>query len=580
MNAPVQSDDLLAAASRLAWRDEDAAERSYGRLQFHASRWVITELEPQVAIRAKRIFPRISTTQVGSFTFADSDETRAELEWFLGRYPLVVSAADRRRLSEGRIRFERIRREIEQVLHNDWQPSAMPPRLREGVTLRPNQARAVEIAQRMGRLLIADDVGLGKTHAALACVMDPRFLPAAIHVQPNLAIQWQRDFIQQFTTLSSHVIQSTSPYELPDVDVYIFKYSNSFGWVDIAATGRFRSVVFDECQELRHGRNTDKGGAADVFAKNASLRIGLSATPVYGYGGEMFNICDIIEQGILGSRDEFVREWCTIGDEHKMIVKDPEALGAHLRDINFILRETGSGPPPNRIIHDVPYDEEAASADIEMARNLAMKVLSGSFTERGQAARELDMMARHATGVAKAPYVAAFVKILLEAKTPIILGGWHRDVYDIWLKELAPYKPLLYTGSETPKEKDAVKRAFMSGESDCIIMSLRSGAGLDGLQHRCSTVVHGELDWSREVHKQLAGRLRPHARTEPITEIYIIADGGSDPLIASVQGLKASQARGIIDPKRGLEAVHSDESRIKALARAYLEKGQEKRAGA
>jgi superfamily II DNA or RNA helicase len=574
LNVHFASDDLLAAAARLAWREGEASERTYGNLAYveEARRWVITELEPQVAIRAKRIFPRLSVTQVGSFTFVDSDEARSELEWFIERYPLVISPADRAQLSEGRIRFERIRSEIDQVLTRDWQPSGRPARLRPNKTLRPNQARAVEVARRTGRLLIADDVGLGKTLAALAAAMEERFLPIAICCEAHVSEQWQREFIQEFTTLSSHVIQSTKPYPLPDVDAYIFRYSNQWGWCDIASTGRFRSAIFDEVQNLRHGRGTQKGAAASVFASHAALRIGLSATPIYGYGGEIFNILDIIEPGILGTREEFIREWCNYSDDSKLIIEDPQALGAHLRDLNIMIREVGGGPPPNRIIVDVPYDEEAAAADEALARTLALKVLSGSFTERGQAARELDMMARHTTGVAKARHVAAYVKILLEAKTPIILGGWHRDVYDIWLKELAPYKPLLYTGSESPREKDKVKRAFQQGETDCIIMSLRSGAGLDGLQHRCATVVHGELDWSREVHKQLAGRLRPHARPDPITEIYIVADGGSDPLIAAVQGLKASQARGIIDPKAGLEQVHTDESRIKALAKMYLEK--------
>jgi hypothetical protein len=405
------------------------------------------------------------------------------------------------------------------------------------------------------RLLVADDVGLGKTLGALAAVMDERFLPAAVLVEAHVANQWQDEFVGKCTTLSSHVIQTVAPYVLPVRDIYIFKYSNAHGWVNVAETGRFRSVIFDEIQNLRHGRGTQKGAAADVFARNAGgLRIGLSATPIYGYGGEIFNILDIIEPGILGSRDEFVREWCT-SDEHKMIIKSPEALGAHLRDLNLMIREVGGGPPPNRIIVDIPYDDEAAEADAALARSLAQKVLSGSFTERGQAARELDMMARHQTGVAKARHVAAYVKILLDAKTPVILGGWHREVYDIWLEELSDYNPVLYTGSETTTEKDRSKAAFMRGDTDCFIMSLRSGAGLDGLQHRCGTVVHGELDWSREVHKQLEGRLRPHARPDPITAIYLVANGGSDPLIASVQGLKASQAHGIIDPSAGRGAL-------------------------
>ena len=574
MNALLhQPDDLLAAAERLAWRDADVAEKTYGKLTYHPHnrRWVISGLEPQVAIRVKRIFPRISLTEVGLFGFADNDEVRAELEWFLARYPLEVSAADREMLANGRARFERIRGEIHQVLMPDWQPSTTLARLRDGFNLRPNQARAVEVARRLGRLLIADDVGLGKTLAALAAVMDERFLPVAIVVQVHVANQWYDEFIQKFTTLSAHIVAGTSPYVLPPRDAYIFKYSNMAGWSDIAATGRFRSVIFDEVQELRHGPLTQKGAAAKHFADNAAMRIGLSATPIFGYGGEMFNIAEVIEPGVLGTKEEFIREWC-LSDDGKMIVKDSVALGSHLCDLNLLLREVGQGPPPNRIIIDVPYDNDVAEADETFARQLAIKVLEGSFTERGQAARELDMFARRVTGLAKARHVAAYIRILLEAKTPVILGGWHRDVYDVWMKELSAYNPVLYTGSETAKQKDAAKRAFMLGDTDLIIMSLRSGAGLDGLQHRCATVAHGELDWSREVHKQLAGRLRPHARTDAITELFFIADGGSDPAVAAVQGLKASQAHGIIDPKRGVQAVSTDESRIKALARSYLER--------
>ncbi|MCG6204179.1 SNF2-related protein [Rhodopseudomonas sp. HC1] len=575
MNAAAeQSDDFLAAVSRLSWRD-GSADRSFGSLAFAGGRWVITDLEPHVAIRMKRIFPRLNPTQVGTFNFSDSDENRAELEWFIARYPLRITPDDRLRLSEGRMRFESLRGELEQVLHGDWQPSERPARLRDGVVLRPNQARAVEVGRKVSRLLIADDVGLGKTLAALATVMDDRFLPCALIVEPHVANQWLDEQIFKYTTLSGHIIAGTSPYVLPHRDCYIFKYSNFHGWVDVANTGRFRSVVFDEVQSLRHGRGTSKGAAADVFARNAVLRLGLSATPVFNYGGEMFNICDIIDPGVLGTREEFAQEWCEYSaNDRKMVVKDPDALGTYLREINFVLRETGGGPPPNRIIHEVAYDEEAAAADEELARALAIKVLSGSFTERGQAARELDMMARHTTGVAKAQQVAAFCRILLDAGTPLILGGWHRDVYDIWMRELAPYKPILYTGSETVAEKDAGKKAFMEGRSDIIIMSLRSGAGLDGLQHRCKTVVHGELDWSPKVHEQLRGRLRPHARTDAIDEYYVVADGGSDPLIANLHGLKASQASGILDPGRALQAVQTDESRLKMLAQMYLDRGK------
>ena len=47
---------------------------------------------------------------------------------------------------------------------------------------------------------------------------------------------------------------------------------------------------------------------------------------------------------------------------------------------------------------------------------------------------------------------------------------------------------------------------FISGKTKVFVMSLRTGAGLDGLQEKCSTIVHEELDWSPGVHEQCRGR--------------------------------------------------------------------------
>jgi hypothetical protein len=51
--------------------------------------------------------------------------TRAapRLEWFLERYPLSSQLPTARGYDDGRLRFERIRAEIEQVLRGDWTPS-------------------------------------------------------------------------------------------------------------------------------------------------------------------------------------------------------------------------------------------------------------------------------------------------------------------------------------------------------------------------------------------------------------------------------------------------------------------------
>lgn len=552
--------------------DDTTPRRTYGRLAFDAAanRWVMADVPPHVALRLKNMFPRLPKAQTGTFTFTHTPDTCADLQWFTGRYPMAMAAADRMAMIAGKTLFERDIAAVEEILLPDWTP---PPfdGFRDGLAPYGYQAQGIEITRRLRRALIGDDVGLGKTVTALGAVALPEFLPAAVIVPPHLTAQWQR-YAARFTHLRVHVIAGTKPYDLPPADLYLFRYSNVAGWVDIAATGMFRSVILDEIHAMRKGPSTAKGAAATVFATQATgLRIGLSATPVYNYGDEIFPIVELIAPGTLGDLADFHREWCTSRGNGKWLVKDPDALGTYLRDQNLLMRTVRSGKPVNTIVHEVPYDADVAADAADLARALAIKVTTASFMERGQAARELDALARQVTGVAKARHVAAYVRILLDEGIPVLLAGWHREVYDIWNRELAAYKPAMYTGSESPAAKEREKDRFVNGDTALMIISLRSGEGVDGLQARAATVVIGEFDWSPKVHEQVIGRLdRPGQTDDEVTAIYLHTDEGSDPVIMNILGVKGSQSRGITDPMAGVVQVYSDESRIKLLAERYL----------
>jgi SNF2 family DNA or RNA helicase len=372
--------------------------------------------------------------------------------------------------------------------------------------------------------------------------------------------------------LRVHKIKTRSHYLLPPADVYVSSYSKISGWEAVFSQKFFRSVVFDECQELRCGGFSDKYMAAVAASRAAEYVLGLSGTPIYNYGNETWNIADVLKQGCLGTKEEFEREWC-----YGKTVRDPVALGAYLRENYLMLRRTRKEvgkelPPVNKIIYPVEYNEEMVERAEEDLKVLAARVLSGSFTERGMAARELDMQARMMTGLAKAKGVANYVKILLESGEKVLLAGWHRDVYEIWLQEFEAFKPVMYTGSESPAQKEKSRLAFMSGESPLMIISLRSGVGLDGLQKASSLLVFGELDWSPGVHEQIIGRLRRDGQTQQVTALYLIANGGTDPLMVDILGLKASQAHGIINQEEDVLEMVSDDTRIKRLAQQILER--------
>lgn len=543
--------------------------KTYGNLSLDRERreWQLTDLEPHVTIAFKRLFPRVPTTAT-VIRVSDADDVRADLDWFMHRFPLAHAEHDA--LREALERIAATIAERDRILLPSWTPPATMA-FRPGYQPYLYQSQAAQIALRNPGLLLGDDVGLGKTISAIAVCTMGAPLPAAVVVQAHLADQWAAR-IEEFTTLRAHVIKGTTPYSLPPADIYIFRYSNVAGWTSIIAEDTFKTVIFDEMQELRHGRGTNKGNACYSAARRAQLRMGLTATPIYNYGDEIFNIMDFIQPDLLGKHDEFAREWCS-----GKIVKNPDGLGSYLRDKGYFLRRSEddetvaqSMPPPNIIDWEVDYDQAAADDEAALTRMLAQTVLTGSFVEAGRAARELDLKMRQMTGVAKARPVAAYVRMLLKDAPRVLLAGWHREVYSIWERELAEFSPVLYTGSESAAGKGRSVEAFTTGDSRVMMISLRSGVGLDGLQHHCQDVVFGELDWSPQVHYQIIGRLRRPGQRHQVSAHYLHTNGGSDPVLLETLGIKTDQSRGITQPGKDAAERFTDDSRIKRLAAHIL----------
>lgn len=548
--------------------------RTYGKLRLIESGgvWEMTALEPHVAIRLKHLFPRVPKQSAGPFRFPSDLLHAADLDWFVSRYPLSMSEDDRAVLRSGRLDFELQQAELEQILLPEYVPPTVVG-LREGQSVRHYQMQAVELLRRRRSLLLGDEGGLGKTYtgAAFLCA-EPKALPAAVVCDPHMQQQWM-DKLTAFTHLRVHAITKASPYDPPPADVYVFRISQIGGWSDIFATSFFKAAILDEPQSLRTGTSTAKGGAAKVLADHVLFRLGLTATPIYNYGIEMWNVLQFIDDTVLGTFSDFSREWT---DDWGRI-KDPKALGTYLREQHVLLRRLKSDvglelPKVSRIIEYVNYDAKAVQSIEDLARILAIRATTGSFVERGQAARDLDIMVRQATGLSKAKAAAQFVRLMVEAGEPVLLVGWHRAVYDIWLEELADFRPAMYSGSETASQKNKEKDRFLSGDTDVMIMSLRSGAGLDDLQHRCSVVVFGELDWSPGIHQQIIWRLDREGQENPVTAFFLVSNEGSDPPIMDVLGIKASEAHQIVDPHLGVQKVDDDGTNLRRLVERYLQK--------
>lgn len=574
---------------------------TYGELRLNRTSFIVAA-EPPAMIMLKRHFPRLRDNYREAVHLKATDETAHLLRWFCQGYPLAMSDEVRRELNERADRFEAARQMFRRAAAGALEVREL---VELSIPLREYQQVGVALARASGGLLLADQMGLGKTLQAIGLIAgEPRARPALVVCELHLVKQWMGQLRRAAPSLRAHAVRKGRPYNVetdlfgciprgalsqpfrPErvPDVLVIPYSKLHGWADVLA-GVVQGVVYDEVQSLRKGASTAKGAAARAISEGAAYRLGLSGTPVYNYGSEIHAIVEVLKPDALGNRDEFLREWCELGasnDNHR--VRDPRALGIHLRNGGVILRRTRADvgrelPELAKVPEEVPADRKALDAMKGRAAELARLVLDRRPEvprfERMRAAEELSSLVRQVTGVAKAPYVASFVAQLVADGLRPVVFGWHHEVYGIWRHMWADAegngldRPLVagwHTGRESVAEKQQAIDNFIVGRSDVLVMSLRSGAGVDGLQHATDTVVFGELDWSPQVHDQCVTRVYRDGQTRPVTAFYCWADAGSDPIVLDVLGAKRSQSDPMVDPSADVLDQQTDEQRVARLA--------------
>lgn len=538
----------------------------------NGSFWIIKG-DPQVAVMAKRLFPGADGRGAGIAKFPANRRTFADLVWFLHRWPLTIENEE-----EFNTDYQETCDYVSRRQAINLSPIAATPDVLFKGTLKPFQQESLSWMLANRRTLIADEMGLGKTVQALSCLATDQAWPALIVVPPHLVRHWEEKIPAFLDTangeagplfaqdkLTVHVIRGTKRAPLPVAHIYVIHYLLLRAWRHALRELGIKRIVFDEIQELRHS-GTEKYSAASELATLAEDVIGLSGTPIYNRGGEIWNVLNIIEYHCLGDWDSFTREWCNgYGND---TVKEPHVLGAHLRREGLMLRRRKEDvlndlPPKRRIVERLDANDGMFNELIQKAVSIAKEAEQiKDALARGRAEREAITETRRATGIAKAHAAAMFIRGLVEAEEPTLVFAHHHSVVDILIEQLSEHNPVCITGRQTEKEKWDAKEAFSAGKTNICIISLRSATGIDGLQARARVVVFAELDWSPAVHSQAEDRAHRDGQRDSVLCYYLVSDHGTDPEMQEALGLKVSQFIGLMgdEPESAQDQLLSDQA--------------------
>lgn len=134
----------------------------------------------------RRVFPRVSQSGGAVIRISATLENSRELLWFLQRFPMDVDRQD--------LLGERSKQHAETEAHvfDLVMGHIKPDHVEMAIPPREYQAHAGAMVEVVKGLLLADDLGLGKSVSSMCPLTNPKNLPALIVCPAHLPKQWAK----------------------------------------------------------------------------------------------------------------------------------------------------------------------------------------------------------------------------------------------------------------------------------------------------------------------------------------------------------------------------------------------------
>ena len=496
----------------------------------------------------------------------DNANNVKQIKWILDRYPMEV-------LSKSVWQNKASTKFVKKITHTKIEKlsKATPGKQFRGKLLDFQKEGLDFLLKSSGNALLADDMGLGKTVQTLAYVASEKQSMPVLVIAPLVTLtNWQREIerfmkkksrngrIMENGNPTSTMIRTGKKEDLGNFDFYIINYELLHKRLGDLLNLNIRTLVCDEVQHLR-SKTTQKYTAIKKLAalKSINYRVGLSGTPIYNHGSEIWSIVDILKPGLLGNFKEFCEYFCYLDERGKAIVLENKRTSLHEELKKHVMIRRKKSDVLKDLKDKVRY-KEIIAADETYYKNQLDQIWHKHEEEIKNAETEFYKSAsyqraiqseRQAAGIAKLPHVIDFVKNIMEIEESVVVFCHHKSIHKLLHESLHEFSPVSIIGGQTDKARqDSIDR-FQNGDTKLMIAGLRAG-NLGINLTKAKYVIFAELDWSPAYHYQAEDRLHRIGQKNTVFAYYLIGSGTLDDHVADILVDKSYEIDAIMDQKQ------------------------------
>jgi superfamily II DNA or RNA helicase len=469
-------------------------------------------------------------------------------------------------------------------------PGELRATARANIDLLPHQLQpALAVVHGLGcRLLLADDVGLGKTIQAGAIVSELRGRGAADRVliltPPGLREQWQQELSERFDVAADIVDfravrqrvatlrSSVNPWTTWPVAIASVDYIKRPEVLRDVVACPWDVMIVDEAHRVAN--DGDRHAAVSALASLAGYVALLTATPHNGDRAAFESLCEIGSHGdrlLIFRRSRQVLASAVRRRVHRLLVRpsaEERRMHARLADFERAVRaERGDANRDAWIALAVLRKRALSSAHslhVSISRRLdAMAPEAGRpaqlllpLDEHGEldaadeapawqpvlvlqdADRERRLLTSAAAAAAAAAAhetkLAAISRLLRRIAEPLIIFTEYRDTLAHVARTITEPVAVLH-GGLSRQERMAALQAFTGGNRRILLATDAAGEGLN-LHHLCRIVINLELPWNPMRLEQRIGRVDRIGQRRTVHAFHLVAAGtAEDRLLAELR---------------------------------------------
>ncbi|MFI3239566.1 MAG: DEAD/DEAH box helicase [Bacteroidales bacterium] len=411
---------------------------------------------------------------------------------------------------------------------------------------------------------LSDDMGLGKTVQSIALLLSRATLGASLIVAPASVIyNWQNELNRFAPTLNckvlhdnisdrEQIINSSTAF-----DIVITTYGLLNRVSEMITVKEWNVILLDEAHNIK---NRDTKSSKVAMSLNGNFRLLLTGTPIQNHLGEIWNLFNFTNPGLLGSFEQFNNKFIT------PIVHNQDKL--RQRELKRILQPFMLRRTKSEVLNELPSKTEITYrielSDVERAiyeniRSSALSAMESGVLSPIQSFAEITKLRQAACHpalidtslTAKSSKIARLTEIvteLIENRHRALVFSQFTSFLNLVAEALRVNNiPFLYLDGSTPvKEREKMVLNFQQGNSPIFLISLKAGG--TGLNLTAADyVIHLDPWWNPAIEDQASDRSHRIGQTRPVTIYRLISENTIEEKIIKLHKNKRSLADSLLD---------------------------------